>query len=150
MSAKGCGISDKVSNQQRQTVAHFDVSPNWLMLMSMLYYSLYLVIYYLLCLSRCKKWVVNTRRGDLDKFTPEQLYKTYNLCAEHFEASQFMNDKKNKLIWSAIPTVFSVLLNPPDSVAVKHPLKYCSNERTDDLSIKKRKGNSLNRKKMRE
>ena len=37
----------------------------------------------------------------------EKLTATYRLCSRHFEESQFMNAKRDKLIWSAIPTLFS-------------------------------------------
>ena len=75
-------------------------------------------------LNRCKKWVINTRRGDLDHLSAEQLYKNYRICAKHFEDSQFMNPNKNKLVWNAVPTLFDVpnppaKITPPRSIARK-------------------------------
>jgi len=57
---------------------------------------------------RCKKWVINTRRGDLEKKTLEELHKNYFLCSAHFEENQFTNKLRNKLNWNAIPTLFNV------------------------------------------
>ena len=52
---------------------------------------------------------LNTRRGDLDHLSAEQLYKNNRLCSNHFEMSQFMEQtKKNKLVWNAVPTLFNV------------------------------------------
>ena len=43
------------------------------------------------------------------------------VCAEHFEHSQFMNVKsKHRLVWSAVPTKFS-MPNPPPQVSSKRP-----------------------------
>ena len=72
-------------------------------------------------IDRSKKWVVNTRRDDLWDFSPETLYKNYSLCSDHFELSQFMNPQKKKLIWNAIPTLFTVP-NPPPAVTPKRSL----------------------------
>jgi len=56
----------------------------------------------------CRKWVINSRRADLDKKTPEQLNRSFYLCSEHFEHSQFTNDLRNRLKWNALPTLFNV------------------------------------------
>uniref|UniRef100_A0A9J8D1Z1 THAP domain containing 12b n=2 Tax=Cyprinus carpio TaxID=7962 RepID=A0A9J8D1Z1_CYPCA len=34
---------------------------------------------------RCRLWVENCRRADLEEKTPDQLNKHYRLCAKHFE-----------------------------------------------------------------
>ena len=68
---------------------------------------------------RSKQWVINTRRADLEKYSTEQLYNGYTLCANHFEDSQFMNPQaKIKLIHNALPTLFDVP-NPPPKLALK-------------------------------
>ena len=70
---------------------------------------------------RSKQWVINTRRADLEKYSTEQLYNGYTLCANHFEDSQFMNPQaKIKLIHNALPTLFDVP-NPPPKLALKQP-----------------------------
>ena len=70
---------------------------------------------------RSKQWVINTRRADLEKYSTEQLYNGYTLCANHFEDSQFMNPQaKIKLIHNALPTLFDVP-NPPPKLALKWP-----------------------------
>jgi len=40
------------------------------------------------CIARCRKWVINCRRQDLDKKKPDELHRNYFLCSEHFEVSQ--------------------------------------------------------------
>ena len=68
---------------------------------------------------RSKQWVINTKRADLEKYSTEQLYNGYTLCANHFEDSQFMNPQaKMKLIHNALPTLFDVP-NPPPKLALK-------------------------------
>ena len=63
--------------------------------------------------SRSKAWVVHSRREDLLKKDADYLRKNCHLCAAHFEPSQFMNTKaRNKLIWNALPSLFSIP-NPP-------------------------------------
>lgn len=57
---------------------------------------------------RSKKWVINSGRKDLKNKDVEYLYENIKLCSNHFESSQFMNEKKNKLVWNAVPTVFDV------------------------------------------
>ena len=59
--------------------------------------------------SRCKEWVINNRRADLEKYSSEHLHNCYTLCANHFEDKQFMNYAKRKfLIHNAVPTTFDV------------------------------------------
>ena len=61
------------------------------------------------CIARCRKWVINCRRQDLDKKKPDELHRNYFLCSEHFEVSQlFTNSSKKRLNWNATPTVFKV------------------------------------------
>jgi hypothetical protein len=63
--------------------------------------------------SRCKQGVQATRREDLRKKSCEYLNANCLLRAEHFKPSQFVNvNTRNKLVWNASPTVFSVP-NPP-------------------------------------
>ncbi len=71
---------------------------------------------------RCRKWIINCRRADLEKYTPEQLYKNYQLCAEHFEDNQFSNSQtKKRLIPSAYPTLFDIK-NPLPTLTLKQKL----------------------------
>lgn len=56
----------------------------------------------------------NTRRQDLINVSCERLRKSYVLCAEHFENSQFSNrQSQNRLNWNAEPTIFAVPNPPP-------------------------------------
>ena len=77
-------------------------------------------LYYSPYTFRCRKWVINTRRADLLDKTTNYLYGLV-LCAQHFEANQFMNpSERNKLIWNAVPTLFWYP-NPPARLAQKRP-----------------------------
>ena len=68
--------------------------------------------------------MINTRRGDLDHLSAEQLYKNYRLCSKHFELSQFMEPtKKNKLVWNAVPTLFNVPHPPKKVTSARQPVK---------------------------
>uniref|UniRef100_A0A1B6KBA9 THAP-type domain-containing protein n=1 Tax=Graphocephala atropunctata TaxID=36148 RepID=A0A1B6KBA9_9HEMI len=57
---------------------------------------------------RCRQWVVNSRREDLQDKDVDYLYKNIKFCALHFLESQFVNVEKKKLNWNAIPTVFEI------------------------------------------
>jgi len=59
-------------------------------------------------MDRCRKWVINSRRSDLDGKPAVQLHKSYFICGQHFEHSQFSNGLKNRLVADAVPTIFSV------------------------------------------
>lgn len=64
---------------------------------------------------RCKVWITNCRRSDLDKLRKQTLYlyESCRLCADHFEDTQFMNPRlRNRLTSTAVPTIFKVP-NPP-------------------------------------
>jgi hypothetical protein len=47
--------------------------------------------------------------------SPEYLYKNCFVCGEHFESQMFLNDLKNRLQPTAVPTLINVN-NPPQSV----------------------------------
>lgn len=87
--------------------------------------------------NRCRQWVINCRRADLDKVPVEQLNRNYYLCAEHFETNQFCNANHNSLLWNAVPTLFNIS-NPPKKLAPtrKPPAKrqpYSSSKRKPSL-----------------
>ncbi|ELU06999.1 hypothetical protein CAPTEDRAFT_185658 [Capitella teleta] len=68
---------------------------------------------------RCDVWVQNTRRDDIRGMSAESIRKkNERVCAKHFEPSQFMNPKRNKLIPSAVPTLVDVP-NPPPTLQSK-------------------------------
>jgi len=66
------------------------------------------VVHFLLVICRCKCWVINCRRADLDKKSAADLNKCYFVCGHHFEESQFLNDLRNRLVWKAVPTLFKI------------------------------------------
>ena len=59
-----------------------------------------------LCFNRSKKWVINTRPGDLGSKTAKQLYNSYQICSDHFEDSQYMDPAHTSLMPHAISIEF--------------------------------------------
>lgn len=77
-------------------------------------------MWFMLFFYRCKRWVVNCRRKDLDGRSSIELNESFRLCSNHFEETMYYptNVGGKRLILSAIPTIFDVP-NPPAQVAVK-------------------------------
>jgi len=76
-------------------------------------------------LCSCRRWVQTSRREDLRSRSVDYLHANCKLCADHFEDNQFMNAvTRSKLIWNAVPTIFTVP-NPPKRLAStrRPPLK---------------------------
>lgn len=61
---------------------------------------------------RCKQWLKNCCRQDLESETPELLHKTYKLCAKHFEPAMIshQDDSNTVLKEDAIPTIFDLTM----------------------------------------
>ncbi|TRY93938.1 hypothetical protein DNTS_025222 [Danionella cerebrum] len=66
---------------------------------------------------RCRLWVENCRRADLEEKTPDQLNKHYRLCAKHFDPAMICktvitdfltSPYRTVLKDSAIPTIFDL------------------------------------------
>ncbi|XP_066970837.1 uncharacterized protein [Macrobrachium rosenbergii] len=55
---------------------------------------------------RSKQWVIACKREDLLKKDYLYLKKNCTLCEVHFQETQFMSQKKDKLVWNAVPTIF--------------------------------------------
>ena len=73
---------------------------------------------------RCAKWVQNSRRQDLKNKPLAYCLRNIVFCQEHFEDSNFMNEKRDKLTWFAAPTLFNIP-NPPVLSLPRRPiLKY--------------------------
>ena len=70
---------------------------------------------------RSRKWVINSRRADLDGKSVTKLNDCHRLCSKHFEQNQFMNESRSSLVWNAVPTLFDVP-NPPAQITIKRPL----------------------------
>uniref|UniRef100_V9KAI4 52 kDa repressor of the inhibitor of the protein kinase n=1 Tax=Callorhinchus milii TaxID=7868 RepID=V9KAI4_CALMI len=68
---------------------------------------------------RCRKWVENCRRADLEDKSSEQLHKQYRLCARHFETSLICTNSPYRTILKddAVPTLFDLTshLKKPES-----------------------------------
>nr|XP_029137122.1 52 kDa repressor of the inhibitor of the protein kinase-like isoform X2 [Labrus bergylta] len=66
---------------------------------------------------RCRIWVENCRRADLEAKTADQLNKHYRLCAKHFDPAMVCKTSPYRTVLkdTAIPTVFDLtshLKNP--------------------------------------
>lgn len=57
---------------------------------------------------RCKQWVGNCRRPDLQTKTAEYLHRNFKLCSRHFEASLIQKESELKTVLKdgAVPTIF--------------------------------------------
>jgi len=85
---------------------------------------------------RCRRWVINCRRADLDtKKTKEIQTGGHVLCEEHFENPQFMNrESHNKLVWDAVPTMW--VLHPKSfSVYTNRSLCFHSTAQHNNFSV---------------
>ena len=91
-------------------------------------------MYYFYCnfdFYRCKRWVLASRRQDLLEKSSDYLNKNCRLCAGHFADDQFMNFRRNSLVWNAIPTKFSTCCTskskrkPPKCRLLPNKLEYC-------------------------
>ncbi|RXN27567.1 hypothetical protein ROHU_019935 [Labeo rohita] len=62
---------------------------------------------------RCKQWVVNCHRPDLETKTPEDLHRNYKLCSKHFETSMICEQSSQKSVLNddAVPTIFDFATN---------------------------------------
>lgn len=74
----------------------------------------------LIVIFSAKRWAINLRREDLINREPEYLHKNCTVCTEHFEDIMFVNDLRNRLKPTAIPTIVRVN-NPPPLVASSRP-----------------------------
>ena len=109
-------MAEKCNAQKGKRGGHICAAPNC---HNCIYNSTVSMFWFPKDKQQSKQQVINTRRADLDKYSTEQLYKCYTLCANHFEDSQFMNPQaKKSLIHNALPTLFDVP-NPPPKLALK-------------------------------
>ncbi|PNF15367.1 hypothetical protein B7P43_G01004 [Cryptotermes secundus] len=56
---------------------------------------------------RSWEWIVNLGRVDLLSKDVYELYTSYIVCAEHFERHYFLNERRRKLGYNAVPTIFN-------------------------------------------
>jgi len=87
------------------------------------HYGFYRLLYVYIC-DRCKQSLIKCRCKHLDDVFKKDslyLYENCRLCANHFENSQFRNEKRNGLKRTAVPTLFAVP-HPPKTL---DPLRPC-------------------------
>ncbi|KAM9539031.1 uncharacterized protein ACWYII_037746 isoform 1-T1 [Salvelinus alpinus] len=91
---------------------------------------------------RCKQWLNNCHRSDLEPKTPEELHNSFQICANHFEPSLICRDStlRTSLKEGAIPTRFDFTSH------LNNPSGHNRNKRTREpaeaelASLKKAKG----------
>ncbi|XP_077422213.1 THAP domain containing 12b [Vanacampus margaritifer] len=89
---------------------------------------------------RCRIWVENCRRADLEAKTADQLNKHYRLCAKHFDPALVYRTSPYRTVLkdTAIPTIFDLtshLTNP----RVKHRKQIKELTEEDLKRIKERR-----------
>jgi hypothetical protein len=70
-----------------------------------------------LILFRIWEWIVNLGRVDLLNIDVNELYTSYIVCAEHFERHYFLNERRRKLVYNAVPTIFNHYSHDVDDVS---------------------------------
>ncbi len=95
---------------------------------------------------KAKRWAINIRRDDLIDKTPEYLKKNCFVCSKHFEQPMFLNDLRNRLQPTAVPTLVDVPFPPPSvfSSRPKRALCDCSSEAASVHPRKRRRLVSVN------
>ncbi|KAI4874580.1 hypothetical protein NFI96_034491 [Prochilodus magdalenae] len=70
-----------------------------------------------LFICRCREWVGNCGRPDLQTKTPEYLHRNFKLCSKHFEASLIHKESELKCVLKdgAVPTIFNIMTNKDDA-----------------------------------
>ncbi|XP_033832837.1 THAP domain containing 12b [Periophthalmus magnuspinnatus] len=89
---------------------------------------------------RCKLWVENCRRADLETKTSDQLNKHYRLCAKHFDPAMVYKTSPYRTVLkdTAIPTIFDLTshLKNPNTMRHRKRIKELTEE--DLQKIKER------------
>nr|XP_057936539.1 THAP domain containing 12b [Doryrhamphus excisus] len=89
---------------------------------------------------RCRIWVENCRRADLEAKTVDQLNKHYRLCAKHFDPSLVYRTSPYRTVLkdTAIPTMFDLTIRPR-SLRDKHHKQIKELTEEDLKRIKERR-----------
>lgn len=89
--------------------------------------------------TRCRRWIINTRREDLLDKTAVYCYGNLTLCEKHFEDVNFMNaNTRNRITKQAVPTLFD-LPNEPKRLTLKRSLPKKTTQHEDQKRAKKKK-----------
>ncbi|KAK2871049.1 hypothetical protein Q8A67_023576 [Cirrhinus molitorella] len=94
---------------------------------------------------RCKQWVVNSHRPDLETKTPEDLHRNYKLCSKHFDTSMICEQSSEKSVLKddAVPTIFDFATNQENAQTSS---RKRTREKTGEepVATKKTKGTTNN------
>jgi hypothetical protein len=88
------------------------------------------------CFNRAKRWAINIRREDLVDKSPEYLNRNCYVCGEHFEGPMFLNDLRNRLHHTAVPTIVDVPNPPPKVFATRRKRRLFHEEAARDVPLK--------------
>lgn len=91
---------------------------------------------------RCKLWVENCRRADLETKTSDQLNKHYRLCAKHFDPAMVYKTSPYRTVLkdTAIPTIFDLTSHLKHPNTLRHHRKRIKELTEEDLkNIKERR-----------
>ncbi|XP_023695975.1 uncharacterized protein [Paramormyrops kingsleyae] len=89
---------------------------------------------------RCKQWLDNCRRPDLENKTPEQLHRLYKLCARHFEPSLICRHSALRTVLKedAVPTIFD-FTSHMNTLQNRNRKRIWETTEEEDVTIKKTK-----------
>uniref|UniRef100_A0A8C7TS57 THAP-type domain-containing protein n=1 Tax=Oncorhynchus mykiss TaxID=8022 RepID=A0A8C7TS57_ONCMY len=91
---------------------------------------------------RCKQWLNNCHRSDLEPKTPEELHNSFQICANHFEPSLICRDStlRTSLKEGAIPTRFDFTSHLNNPSGHKRNKRIREPAEAELASLKKAKG----------
>ncbi|KAI5614330.1 hypothetical protein C0J50_3649, partial [Silurus asotus] len=90
---------------------------------------------------RCKQWVGNCGRADLQSKSPEYLHRNFKLCSRHFEASLIQKESELKTVLKdgAVPTIFDFTTkkgNSQQNSARKRRIQAAATEPVEAKKVK--------------
>ncbi|CAL9684097.1 unnamed protein product [Knipowitschia caucasica] len=90
---------------------------------------------------RCKMWVENCRRADLETKTSDQLNKHYRLCAKHFDPAMVYKTSPYRTVLkdTAIPTIFDLTSHLKNPHTMRHRKRIKELTEEDLEKIKERR-----------
>ncbi|XP_042621185.1 uncharacterized protein LOC109047956 isoform X1 [Cyprinus carpio] len=95
--------------------------------------------------ARCKQWVGNCHRPDLETKTPEDLHMNYKLCSKHFETSMICQQSSQTSVLKddAVPTIFDFATNQ-DNAQTGNRKRTLEKTGEEPVATKKTKGTTNN------
>ena len=76
---------------------------------------------------RCKQWLNNCHRSDLEPKTPEELHNSFQICANHFEPSLICRDVSIIIYWRDQLSRAENCQGPSNNILSRYLGAYTSN-----------------------